>query len=39
VAHRIGIVRRGKLVEEVRSSDMAPPQIEQLYVHHLRDLA
>ncbi len=39
VADRIGIVRRGKVVEEVSSSTMTPPQIEQLYVHHLRDVA
>lgn len=39
VADRIGIVRRGKVVEEVESSSMTPRQIEQLYVHHLRDVA
>jgi ABC-2 type transport system ATP-binding protein len=39
VADRIGIVRRGTVVEEVSSSAMTPRQIEQLYVHHLRDVA
>lgn len=39
VAHRIGIVQRGRIVDEVSSSTMTPQQIEQLYVHHLRDVA
>jgi hypothetical protein len=33
------LVRRGKIVEEISSSTMTPQQIEQLYVHHLRDVA
>ena len=37
VADRIGIMRRGRRVEELVPAAMAPQEIERLYVHHLRD--
>jgi ABC-2 type transport system ATP-binding protein len=39
LADRIGIMRRGKLVEQVSPTAMQPVEIERLYVHHLRDVA
>ena len=39
VADRIGIMRRGRLVEEVAPAQITAARIEELYVHHLRDVA
>jgi ABC-2 type transport system ATP-binding protein len=39
VADRIGIMRRGELVDELSAAAMTAPEIERLYVSHLRDLA
>lgn len=39
VADRIGIMRQGRLVDTVDPSAMSARQIEELYVHHLRDVA
>jgi ABC-2 type transport system ATP-binding protein len=38
-AHRIGIMQRGRLVEEIVPTAMTPQEVERLYVHHLRDVA
>lgn len=39
VADRIGIMRQGRLVDTVDPRTMSARQIEELYVHHLRDVA
>lgn len=39
VADRIGIMRQGHLVETLDPRAMSAGQIEDLYVHHLRDVA
>jgi ABC-2 type transport system ATP-binding protein len=39
VADRIGIMRRGRLVDELQAASMTVLEIERLYVAHLRDVA
>ncbi|HRO87606.1 MAG TPA: ABC transporter ATP-binding protein [Chiayiivirga sp.] len=39
MADRIGIMREGRLVETVDPRAMSAAEIEELYVHHLRDAA
>jgi ABC-2 type transport system ATP-binding protein len=39
VADRIGIMRRGRLVDELQVASMTVSEIERLYVAHLRDAA
>jgi ABC-2 type transport system ATP-binding protein len=39
VADRIGIMRRGRLVDELQAASMTVPEIERIYVAHLRDVA
>lgn len=39
MADRVGIMRSGNLVEVVDAASMSAADIEDLYVHHLRDVA
>jgi len=38
IADRIGIMRRGRLVEEVKARDLTAAETERLYIHHIRDV-
>ncbi len=39
VANRIGIMRRGKLIENLDAAAITPEGIERIYIDHLRDVA
>lgn len=39
MADRIGIMRSGKLIEMVDTNSMSATDIEELYIHHLRDVS
>jgi ABC-2 type transport system ATP-binding protein len=37
VCHRIGILKQGKLVNEIRSEDVSATELEQLYLSFMKN--